>query len=407
MAIKNGGRRAVVLGGTIFMGFLGSVFIYNSGADSTTHLEEVYHYYLDMSLFEFLSDVGSLLILQPVETSNDLYKHIISYVAGSVFGIPELIHVFGGLLFGYFFTKSVLLVLESKPRGKLGLLLISFILVFLVVRSISALNSLRMWTAMWVFFYGALAYAKRGQGRYLWIIALSIFIHFSYLLFSLPLLAAIVLRRHKYLVAGIFIASFFINVGFQQVSRVVDATGLYENKLGSNVIDQEEFERRSDQNVTSTKQQNFYREFGPLIYKKFSVLILAIALILVYINSNNPVYLDSIIATGLLLLSLSNVAAATSPSVSGRGSTIAATFLVASAIQVIFILKQIVGNGFKTTIIKMLFSVFLISAIPHILFHLSYAFNTVSFFIITTPMVSWVLGNDDFSIRDFLAYFLF
>jgi hypothetical protein len=118
LAFKSSSERFIVFSGTLFMGLVGSVFMYLPGSDGHTHLQAVERYYLDMSLGQFLADAGSLLLLQPVEGSKDMYKHLLSFLAGGVFGIPELLHFFGGLILGYFYTKSVLIVLEEKPRHK-------------------------------------------------------------------------------------------------------------------------------------------------------------------------------------------------------------------------------------------------------------------------------------------------
>jgi hypothetical protein len=315
--LKSKSDKYITFFGTLFFGLLGSLFVYIPGSDGHTHLENVKRHYVDMTFFEFLEGSFKLLTFQSIEASTDLYKHIISFLAGGVFQIPELIHVFGGLLLGYFFTKSVLLVLEDKPKQKLGILLLSFIALFLIVRSISALNSLRMWTGMWAFFYGAYAYVKKKETRFLWVIVLAIFVHFSYLLFAFPLAAAIQLRKRRKLVVGIFIASFVINVGFQQAFGLVESTGLYQDKLKYTVIDQDEQDRRATQSSKNEGTANFYKEFGPYVYNNFSILLLRFVLIVVYLKKTNIEYLDFLIAGGLLILTLSNLAETTSPSVHG------------------------------------------------------------------------------------------
>jgi hypothetical protein len=393
--------------GTLFFGFLGSLFIYSPDSHGATHLEAVKLYYVDMSFIEFIDGTIKLLTFRPTEISNDLYLHLISYLSGGVFQIPELIHVFGGLLLGYFFTKSVLLVLEDKPKQKLGILLLSFIALFLIVRSISALNSLRMWTGMWAFFYGAYAYVKKKETRFLWVIVLAIFVHFSYLLFAFPLAAAIQLRKRRKLVVGIFIASFVINVGFQQAFGLVESTGLYQDKLKYTVIDQDEQDRRATQSSKNEGTANFYKEFGPYVYNNFSILLLSFVLIVVYLKKTNIEYLDFLIAGGLLILTLSNLAETTSPSVHGRGYTIAATFLTAAAIQILILKNQLLLSKFKRRLINASFPVFIASSIPFLLFHISYALNSISAFFIVLPFSSWFLGDKDFSVRDFIAQLIF
>lgn len=401
VAVKSRNSSFIVFAGTLFMGFVGSTFIYVKGNDGHSHLMDVYSDYLDMSLVAFFQDLGSLLLFQPTDTATDVYKHVISYLAGGVFGVPELIHVFGGLLLGYFFTKSVLLVLEPKPKGAMGVLLVAFIALFLMSRSISALNSLRMWTGMWVFFYGALLYAKQGRLKDLWPVGLAVLIHFSYLLYTLPLLLALGLHQRKWLVVGLFVASFFTTVGFEQASGLVESSGLYQDKAKYTVVNQDTLDRRrAEQSDAPTA--NFYKEFGPTVYKSFSTLLLAFTLIVLYFKNKQRPYLDVLITSGLLILALSNLAAVTSPAVNGRGYTIAGTFLVAAAIQVLCMPAVFLKKGFQSGVLKASFLVFLVSAIPYVLFNISYIINTISFFVFINPSASWLAGAGDFSIRDVL-----
>lgn len=404
VAIRSRSTSFIVFAGTLFMAFVGSTFIYAEGSDGHSHLMDVYRSYLDMSLVAFFEDLGSLLLLQPTDNATDVYKHIISYLAGGVFGVPELIHVFGGLLLGYFFTKSVLLVLEEKPQGKLGILLIGFIGFFLINRSISALNSLRMWTAMWVFFYGALAYMKKGNLKFLFTVGLSFLIHFSYLLFVIPIVAAVLLEKRKLIVLGLFVASFFINVGYNQISSLVGSTGLYEDKADSVVIDEAEKERRTQQREEKGGSVNFYKALGPYVFKSFSTILLALTLAFVYIKGKNPIYLNFLIASALLLLALSNLASVASQAVNGRGYTIASIFLIAATIVVISLKNKLFKSGELPMSYQLSFTVFLLSTVPYVLFQLSYALNTCSIFIFSMPLASWILGGDDFSIKDFIAF---
>jgi ABC-type uncharacterized transport system permease subunit len=127
---------------------------------------------------------------------------------------------------------------------------------------------------------------------------------------------------------------------------------------------------------------------------------------MLYLKKTNVEYLDFLIAGGLLILSLSNLAETTSPSVHGRGYTIAATFLTAAAIQVLFHKKALQLSKFRSKLIKSSFPVFILSSIPFLLFHISYALNSISAFSIVLPFSSWFIGDKDFSVRDFIVSFI-
>lgn len=403
LACRSESQKFIVLSGTLFMGLLGSVFIYLVGNDGHSHLMDVYKFYLDMSLLDFLYGLGSLLIFQPYEASSDLYKHIISYLAGGVFQIPELIHLFGGLLLGFFFTKSVFLVLENKPKQKAGFLLYCFIGLFLISSSISALNSLRMWTAMWVFFYGSFGYIKRKDKKFIWIIVLSFFIHFSYMIFIIPVILVIFLKKNRLLIFGVFVSSFFVNIGQDQISDIMAYSGVYEDRQKIYLLDQDTIESRDLETTSKAVNLNFYKSIGVLVYLNFSIILLAFTLSLIYLKGTSIESLDFLIAAGLMILAFSNLASFSSPAIEGRGYSIASIFLVAGSIQILCLKDLFLVNGFKTRIIKYSFHLFLISSIPYILFNIADIFSTISYFSIIMPIGSWLLGNEDISIRDFLV----
>ena len=108
--------------------------------------------------------------------------------------MPELIHVFAALILGYFFTKSILLVLKNNIDTEKSAVLVAFIILFLFFRSLGALNSIRMWTGMWVFFYGTYSYAITKKKKFLAVILFSIVVHFSYVIVLIPFLVSYILR---------------------------------------------------------------------------------------------------------------------------------------------------------------------------------------------------------------------
>ena len=177
--LKSKNEKFLLFFGVLFFGFAGSVITYREGSDAHTHLMNTRHYYLDKSLIEFLTDSYKLLTFQSIQGSTDLYLHIISFFSASILQSPTLIHVFSGLILGYFFTKSVLLLLQNKLRNKKGYILISFIFLFILIRSVGALASIRMWIGMWILFYGVYGYVKTKNKKYFLVIVFSIIVHFS------------------------------------------------------------------------------------------------------------------------------------------------------------------------------------------------------------------------------------
>jgi hypothetical protein len=333
--------------------------------------------------------------------------HSISYLSASVLQTPELIHVFSGFVLGYFFTKSVLLVLKNHLTTKKGAILIGFIVLFLFIRSIGALNSIRMWTGMWVFFYGTYSWALTKDKKYLFIILFSIIVHFSYVIFIIPAAFAYLLRHRKYILISIYILSFFASLNFSFIESYLPQTSLVESQTQSNVIaseaDATRYAKRYDEQ--NRGNQNFYKKYGPGFYQTFNIVGLTLILFLFYLNKQIDSSLTFLISIGVGIYTFSNFLEF-SPSIQGRGQMIASLFILAAAIHLQLTLKRYNWNRKRITYLNKGLSLFLIFSIPMFLFQVSYLLENFSLFSVFLPQVSWFLGEDDFSIRTAIGIFL-
>lgn len=327
--LKSKSEKFITFFGTLFMGIVGSVFVYRPGSDGHSHLMNAKEEYLNLSLADFLTQTFQLLAFQEVEGAKDIYMHSISYLSASVLQTPELIHVFSGFVLGYFFTKSVLLVLKNNLTTKKGAILIGFIVLFLFIRSVGALNSIRMWTGMWVFFYGTYSFALTKEKKYLFIILFSIIVHFSYVVFLIPATLAYLLRHRKYILISVYILSFFASLNFSLIEPYLPQTSLVENQTQSNVIssvaDAERFEKRYA--AVDTGDQNFYIRYGPGFYQTFNIVGLTFILFLFYLNKQTDPNLTSLISVGMGIYTFANFLEF-SPSIQGRAKMIASVFIL-------------------------------------------------------------------------------
>ncbi|AXJ01691.1 hypothetical protein CYPRO_2449 [Cyclonatronum proteinivorum] len=407
--IRTGNEKFITVTGTIFMGFIGSLYFYRPGSDGYTHLMRASENY-DISLLEFLSKVPLWLTNQGALMQSDLYLPVLSYISVALFGVPELIHVFGGLVLGYFFTKSVLLLIKDSNVRKWSLLFILFLVFFLTIRSISALNSLRMWTGMWVLFYGAFGFYKYREKKFLLIIFFSAIIHFSYYLYVLPVILAYLLSSKPKIITAIFVGSLFFTLPFVSVDNLAQffpEDSAFEHRASYTIVDPSTRQAVA----TSSETSNFYRAYGSSIYRNYSTVILSVLLIvainlnkrysLLFNNESDYKCFVFLVSCGLMLFSTINIFSF--GGFAGRGHTIGALFLTAS---VLMLLAQsnisAIPYYFKAGIY-----LFLITAIPFWLFHLSFILNTVSFFVLALPFLNWLLPVEDMSIRDFIAQFIF
>ena len=400
--LRNRDEKTLLLFGIVFFGLAGSLYVYRPGSDGEAHLSNAILNYSDMSFNVFLNQFYDLITLNGSHTgAKDIYLHCISYLAASVFGVPELIHVFAGLILGYFFTKSILLVLKNNIDTEKSAILVAFILLFLFFRSLGALNSIRMWTGMWVFFYGTYSYAITEKKKFLAVILFSIIVHFSYVVVLIPFLVSYILRNRTFVMTGLFFASFGMSLNFASIENILPKTELVENQQSANVIaSDEDAERFAERYERQGKvAQNFYVKYGEAFFKSYCVIGLSLLLLFFYNHKKADKKFIFLMASGLGLMSFSNMVTF-SPSLSGRVSTIATVYILAAAIQFLLTIKNYGLNVKKTSLVHRLLVIFLISSIPMVLFQMSYLIQMLSFFTLVLPPVSWFLGNADFSIRE-------
>lgn len=402
--LRNRDEKTLLLFGIIFFGLAGSVYVYTPGSDGETHLTNAILHYTDMSAKVFFNEFYDLATFNGTSAAKDIYLHCISYLAASVFGVPELIHVFAGLILGFFFIKSILLVLKNNIDTEKSAILAAFIILFIFFRSLGALNSIRMWTGMWVFFYGTYSYVITKKKKFLAVILLSIIVHFSYLIVLIPFLVSYILRNRTFVMTGLFFASFGMSLNFASIENLLPQTDLVESQQKSYVIaSDEDAERFAERYERQGKvAQNFYTKYGEGLFNSYCVVGLSLLLLFFYNHKKADKKFIFLMASGLGLMSFSNMVTFSS-SLSDRVSTIATVYILAAAIQFLLTIKNYGLNVKKMNLVHRLLVIFLISSIPMLLFQMSYLIQMLSFFILVFPPVSWFLGSADFSIREVIG----
>lgn len=392
--------------GTLFFGLVGSVFVYIEGTDGYSHLMNAKQYYTDMSLTEFFAKSFEILTFSSTKGSSDPYLHIISFLSTSLLQSPSLIHVFAGFILGYFFTKSVLLLLKRNLKTKKSTILIGFITLFLIIKSVEALNAIRMWTGMWVLFYGTYSYALTKQKKYVFVILFSVFIHFAYAVILIPVIAAFVLKKQSKIVVALYIFSFITTSNFSFIEKYIPKSDLLQKRQSTYVIDsKDKIKRFKKDNVNYQKDlasSNFYKNYGQSNYLNFSVVGLSIILCFFYLQKESDININFLVSTGILLYSFANLVAF-SPELQGRSKIIAATFILAAAIRLQFNVKDYLLSQKAKRILNIGFVLFLISAIPIFLLQISDIMFNFSFFLLLFPQISWLLGDNDHSIRGIIG----
>lgn len=407
--LRSGNPRFIVPAGTIVMTLLGSVYIYLPGTDGATHLNTLNSHYLSMGFTEFVTAFFQLFVLNNENAPagiSDPYLHLLGFFAGGIFGVPELLHVFASFIYGliYFNILKILFERITFPKG-VSLIIILFS-IFFINRGITGFNSIRWWTAFWLMFYGLLAYWHHRKSKFLILTLLSVYIHFSFVAFLFPALSAIWLYKRPKSIMVIWLVSFLIGANYNLIKPYVPNLEVIEGKE-KYTLDEDQMALTAEaRDKAPVKSQNFYAALGESTFRDYSIPLLIIFLFLMLkgISGFNKDLIKQLFAVGVLMYAFGNFMEF-SGSVSGRAKAGASVFIMFSGLLTLSNLYKLNSSLYQSFKVRSFMSLFFISSIPLVLFHLSYTLNMLSAFALILPGASWFLGADDFSLRDFLATF--
>lgn len=227
-----GFKRIVII---IFSIFFGLLLPINEGFDAFRHQKMVFDLYLNMEFDEFISDSLDILTFQQSTSSIDLYKHIISYWCGAILQMPKTFFFWVSLFYGIFFSYVVLYAfqyLQFKNFIRLGMIPLSFSILFVLNTNFEGIQTVRTWTGMWVLIYFLILFIEKKKKRYYFLMIISpILIHVGYVLMVLPIAFSSIIHstRLKFYYVTFFF-SIIAHIGVEYVSTYIPQTSLFSTK---------------------------------------------------------------------------------------------------------------------------------------------------------------------------------
>lgn len=309
---KNFRQRHLLL--TLFVGWyaMSLPIFYNPlgiGSDGVRHLLAVYVHYTGMTFSEFMSDLQQILLFQVAESSKDAYRHVLGYFVGGVLGIPELFFPIVGLVYGYFFVGSMLIIFRDFGQTKLPWVVIFLGLCFFLTRNIESLQAVRNPTAGWMLIYGVLQYQHSKQLRYLFLMAATPLVHFSFLFIALPAFAYVLIGNRRLLFAVLFAAS----IPFDFITPDVAIDVVSQVEMGEQgVLDRSDSGRAELETRAVVAEQQveggarLWRAYMMAGYQRIALNVLVFGIILSGMYFRMTRFSGSIFSTGLLFLTASN-----------------------------------------------------------------------------------------------------
>jgi hypothetical protein len=138
----------------------------------------------------------------------DILKLTIAIVVSRITNSSQVLTAIYGFIFGFFISRNIWFVIE-RMRGKLKTAALLLLIVYALVDPIWNINGFRFHTAVQIFIYGLLPFLFEGSKKGIFVSALSILVHFSFMLPVGVLLLYILAGNRTIIYFIFFIASFF------------------------------------------------------------------------------------------------------------------------------------------------------------------------------------------------------
>ena len=390
---------------TLFFAVFGTTMILGSG-DAYSHQMRVEHYFTRISFADFLSDLWAILTFQLTASGvKDVYNHVISYFFGGVLNLPQLYFPFVATVYGYFYAGSILHVLRHFRLSHANYVILGLVVVFLFIKGIEGLQTVRTWTGLWILVYSCLKYYETKKTRYLFLMFLPPFIHFGYFLMAIPAWLVLVFGSRPMLYSGLLIASSLTN--FLPSEPIVQQISQTERGASSVSAYQVEEQRVAMEAFEQRRQEtNFYNAYRSSGLQRWAPVLFVVTMVGsgIYLRGMSS-YQKRIFSIGVLTLAFSNLTWFLY-AIHNRTLTIAIVFLLAG--YLVARLDPKTKSKFKglPPLYQWGLHGSLLLLVPVIMFTLSVTLDRLSVFMLGMPFVAWFWPDENMSMKAFLNMLL-
>lgn len=279
-----------------FVAFFGMSMVKSDTVDSTRYVQNLEIMYNSNKDFEtiqasFYSGEGG---------QADVYVTLVTFIFSLFTDNGNILFLFFGLVFGYFYANNIWLVL-TQSKGKLQweqhLLLAAFSLVI----GFWNINGVRMWTAAHIFFYGGFLYLFQDKKKGMFIAACSMLVHFSFILPVFLLISYALVRINFRFLYIFYIASFFIaelNIDFIRTTL--------ENNLPEFMLPKVKTYFNDDY-LEGYEEVAVAVNWYVLYYKKILTYFTVIFISIIFFKTNPSAQTRKLLGFSLLFLSVANI----------------------------------------------------------------------------------------------------
>lgn len=189
----------------IFIVYFGLTFVNsNTAVDS-------YRYALSLKATSMLpfSDFFKIIGGLYSDTSVDIIEPLISFLISRISSDAAIYFGVWAAFFGYFYLKSISLLYERCKinHGWNTIILLTF---FAMIIPVTMISGVRMWTAAWIFFYGAFRAVTEKEFKFLFIALSSSLVHWSFITANLILVIYFFAGNRNVIFIPLALASFIV-----------------------------------------------------------------------------------------------------------------------------------------------------------------------------------------------------
>jgi hypothetical protein len=215
-----------------FYGFTFAIGSESEGSDIVRYLGE----YQELHRVDF--DFAKAVEYYKENNRIDVARTFLAITLSRFSDSQPLLTLVYAIIFGYFFSRNMWYVMD-RLEGKLTPFTLVLLAVFFLVIPMWYINGFRMWTAAHVFMFGMLPYLFEGRKNGIWVSALSILFHFSFVVPVGVLIGFVFMGNWLTLSFAVFVASIFLaEIDLGTLNRLIDSYApevLQENTAGYRV----------------------------------------------------------------------------------------------------------------------------------------------------------------------------
>lgn len=171
-------------------------------------------------------------------TSLDFFQPLVTFLISRFTDSYNILFAIYGLIFGWFWLKSIRLVSE-RFNFRTNKMTLMFAIFFISLLPVFSINGFRMWTAAWVFIFGILHIILNKDKKFFLVCLLACTIHFSFLTANAILLVWMVVGNRKwiYLIAA-FVTLTISEIDLSAVRTYAELLGpAFESKASAYTVD--------------------------------------------------------------------------------------------------------------------------------------------------------------------------